>query len=356
MENNIFVYTDKEKTVKFERFHICTWEFRNNTSIIEIGGELSSDNLIGLDNISFSIYFPWLDSKQKISDLYDKLKDPENSRFIFNDSVSASEYLDDGQKKGVIQKFVERERLCILPISTKIKEENKCIVVSINLKSLQSKDDWKNVNPYFRFFIEPNIHFLSTRKTGISRSTIIYDFKINEKRNLPEQPTIDLQEKSLCIINSCFFFNIIPNSYELNFFDNTILKNIRTLEFNSFRKYIGDNRVKKDDLVVVFHKRSGKHSYNFFSVYSKERIGAGQFAMAVLVSLFSGILLFMPTYKQNSSWGYFSKEFWLNLPFEVYASLAIGIIVIIYFFWPRLLFIIQRIFLPITKLIVGKTK
>jgi len=351
MENNIFIYTDKERAVKFERFHICTWEFRNETSILEIGGELNRDELANSDNVSFSIYLPWLNPKQNISDLYDKLKDPDNSKFIFNDSVSASEYLDDGQKKGVIQTFVERKKLCILPINKEINEQNGCIKVLINLKPLKSKEVWRNINPYFRLFIEPKIDFLSTRKTGISHSTIIYDFKVNEKRNLPNQPTIDLQEKGLCSIKTCFFFNIIPNSYELNFFDNSALKNIRTLEYNSFKKYLGDNRVKKDEYVVVFHKKKEQESYSFFSVYSKERIGAGQFALAVLVSLFSGILLFMPTYKQNGSFGYLSKEFWLNLPFEVYISLAIGFLVIVYFFWPKILFIFQKIYSFIIKLI-----
>ena len=293
--------------------------------------------------MEFSIFLPWINSKFNINDLYDKLKEPENSRFIFNDSVSASVYLDEGQKKkGVIQKFVDREKLCILPISTKISNSEKIVTVSINLKPLKSIKDWGN-NIYFRFFMEPKTNFLSTRKTGISHSTIIYDFKVNEKRNLPTQPTIDLQEKELCPINTCFFFNIIPNSYELNFFDNTALKNIRTLEYDSFKKYIGDSRVKKDELVVVFHKKNGQESYSFFSVYSKERIGAGQFALAVLVSLFSGILLFMPNYKQNFSVGYFSKEFWSNLPFEVYISILIGFAVILYFMWPKIIIVFQWI-------------
>jgi hypothetical protein len=345
MENNIFIYNSRNNLkIEFQRFHICTWEFRNNTSIIEIGGEILNKNFEDIIELEFSIFFPWINSKLKVNDLYDKLKEPENSRFIFNDSVSASEYLDEGQKKkGVIQKFVDREKLCILPISTKISNDEKSVTISINLKPLKSIKNWKN-NIYFRFFIEPKTNFLSTRKTGISHSTIIYDFKVNEKRNLPNQPTIDLQEKELCPINTCFFFNIIPNSYELNFFDNTALKNIRTLEYDSFKKYMGDSRVKKDELVVVFHKKKEQESYSFFAVYSKERIGAGQFALAVLVSLFSGILLFMPTYKHNSSLGYFSKEFWLNLPFEVYTSLAIGLLVIVYFLWPKINFTVQKLF------------
>ena len=345
MENNLFIYTEKNSQIEFDRFHICTWEFNNSTSLIEIGGELLNKGFDDKENIHFSIYLPWITAKHSVIDLYDKLKEPENSRFIFNDSVSGNTYLDDGQKKkGVIQEFVSRDSLCIMPIKTKIDSNNKSISITINFKPLKANKGNSNTNIYFRFFIEPKITLLSTRKTGISHSTIIYDFKINEKRNLPDNSNIDLQEKTLCQIKSCFFFNIIPNSYELNFFDNAALKNIRTLEYDSFKKYIGDNRVKKDELVVVFNKKKNEDSYSFFSVFSKERIGAGQFALAVLVSLFSGILLFIPTYKQQNSYEYFSKDFWFNLPIEVYISLSVGIIIIAYFIWPKITFILRKMF------------
>jgi hypothetical protein len=114
------------------------------------------------------------------------------------------------------------------------------------------------------------------------------------------------------------------------------LQSTRTLEYESFKNYIDDKRVEKDELVVVFHKKTiDVGNYCFFSIYTKERIGAVQFALAILVNLFSGILLFLAMYKNENSYKYYSKEFWSNLPWEVYFSLLIGFAVIIYFIWPK---------------------
>ncbi|MDA3885138.1 MAG: hypothetical protein PF638_06035 [Candidatus Delongbacteria bacterium] len=179
MENNIFIYSPDEQDIKFERFHICVWEFRNGTSIIEIGGEIKHDCLTNLDQLSIYLYIPWINNNHKVIDLYDNLKNPENSRFIFNDSVIDTKSLDGGIGiGGVIHSFVSRDRLCILPIQPDdiIDSTNK--IVKLSLNSLKKSE---GANVYFRFYIENDIKLLSTRKTGITHSTIIYDFKINEK-------------------------------------------------------------------------------------------------------------------------------------------------------------------------------
>lgn len=86
---------------------------------------------------------------------------------------------------------------------------------------------------------------------------------------MPENSKLDLRTHSLCTINSCFYFNILPNSYDLTFFDATALKNIRTLEDEPFKKYILDKRVKKDELVVVFNKKDKKRKLRlFFRIFS----------------------------------------------------------------------------------------
>lgn len=344
MENNYFIFTDKSQRTELERFHICSWEFINGSALIEFGGEIVNSEIFKNDTLKVNIYIPWITSKHKINDLYNSLKEPENCKFIFNDSVSGNKFLDDGNRKeGVIQEFIERKPLCIIPIRCTISEEDKIVSISINLKSYKSTPYKEPTNLYFRFYIEPDIHNLSTRKSGISRSTIIYDVKINEKRNLPDYTNFDLKESQLCKINSCFYFNILPNSYDLTFFDAGALKNIRTLEYDSFKKYIGDNRVKRDELVVVFNKKENREGYGFFSVFARERIGAGQFALAVIVNLFSGILLFIPSFRKTNSVDIFTHDFWIKLPLEVYASIFIGITIIVYFFWPKIMILINRL-------------
>ncbi len=349
MENNYFVFTDKTRELKIDRLHICTWEFKNNSALIEFGAEINNPYEIYEESITLYIYIPWISNKHTIVDLYDKLKESENSRFIFNDSVLGNAFLDDGNRKnGVIQKFANRNPLCIIPINVSV-NENKVVTIRINLKDLNNTEKVKSTGLYFRFYIEPSINLLSTRKTGISRSTIIYDLKINERRNFPENTDIDFREISLCNIKSCFFFNILPNSYDLTFFDTLSLKNIRTLEFDSFKKYIGDNRVKKNELVVIFNKKEDQESYAFFSIFSKERIGAGQFALAVLVNLICGILLFIPAYRNTLNLSFFSREIWKKLPVEVYLSIIIGLVIAGYFLWPKLVYVKQSILNAITK-------
>jgi len=334
MENSFFIFSDKTNPVSLERFHLCTWEFKDNTALIEFGGEILNPKDKDVEYISLNFFIPWLTSKCVVTDLYDKLKESENSRFIFNDSIKGNKYLDSGQKKeGVVQEFESRNPLCIFPIISNINSENKII----NLKPFNKREISQDTNIYFRFYLEPNIHLISTRKTGVSRSTIIYDIKINEKRNLPENSVLDLREKELCQISNCFCFNIVPNNYDLTFFNSGSLRNIRTIEYESFHKYIGDKRVKKDELVVIFNKKGGKESYNFFSVFLKERIGAGQFALAVLINLLCGILLFIPSYRSTNDYSFLSFTFWTNLPTEAYIALSAGFLLLIYFTWPKII-------------------
>ncbi|MBU1220273.1 hypothetical protein KKF34_01280 [Myxococcota bacterium] len=336
MENNFFIFNDKDFSVEFERFHICTWEFKNNTALVEFGGELSSENDYP-DDIALYLYLPWLTSSMERTDLYERLKDPENSKFIFNDAIESNIYIDGGvREKGVVHRFSFRDPLCILPVilDNSIEKEN-ILKILINTRMLKEKLGSDNkTHIYFRISVNVDLNLISTRKTGISKSSILYDLKINERRNLPT--SLNLQEKVLSKIKNCFCFNVIPNTYELSFFDRVSLKNIRTLEYDPSFKYLGDKRIRKDEYIVVFNKQKGEESYSFFSVYTKERIGTGQFALAMLVSIISGFLLFIPSFKLDNHVSFFSSEFWSRLPLEVYISLSIGLSIFFYFVWPTI--------------------
>ncbi|WCL51025.1 hypothetical protein [Leptospira sp. GIMC2001] len=333
MENNFFVFTEADLNITFDRFHICTWEFINNSALIEFGGEINNFNQITKDQITIELFIPWITKKHTVVDLYNNLKDSENSRFIFNDSVLSTKSLDGGKNKnGVIQEFEERKPLCIIPIKDSINADKRTINVQIDLKPIKENQIKDQTNIYFRFYIEVSNHLLSIRKNGISRSTVIYDIKVNEKRNLPP----DFSRKSFCKINKCFYFNILPNSFEMAFYDTNALKNVRTLEFDSFKKYLDDSRVKENELVVVFNKKQGEESYSFFSIYSKERIGPGQFALATFVNLICGILLFLPNHRAGLENNLPYIDLVTRLPVEVYISAIIGFTIVIYFIWPKI--------------------
>lgn len=333
MENSFFIYTDGPEKLLLERFHVCTWEFKNSSSLVEFGFEIEHDSIISKDRVTINMLIPWLKSNCKVEDLFGKLKDSDNSRFIFNDSIKSSTYLEErGTEVGVIHKFSDRKELCLLPIKYEIKED-RFLEVSIDLKKYQEIKTTK-ANVYIRLWIEPSKRFISLRKNGIGKSTIIYDTKINERRNITKSDLSKLSNKQLCEIKTCFMFNILPNNYEIVFFDNKTLKNIRTLEYEAFSKYLGDNRIQKNELLVVFNKRDSSESFSFFSVFSKERIGPGQFALAVFINILCGILLYIPSYRKSFQ----TKPNFLTLvqelPTEIWFAISIAIITFIYFIWP----------------------
>ncbi|HOY04118.1 MAG TPA: hypothetical protein PLO67_01875 [Saprospiraceae bacterium] len=333
MENSFFILSDKDTPIKIERFHICTWEFNDNSSLIEFGFEIDK-NSINSNKLSLSIHIPWVSKACEIKDLYERLSSSENSRFIFNDSIIGSDYLDGGMNKsGVIHRFSDRKNLCIVPVGIN-KDMEGIISLNVDLQHYFDLDPASKPNIYFRFWIKPNFSFISIRKKGISKSTIIYDIKINEKRNISDDMIKYFSNKYLCEIKSCFSFNILPNKYDIVFFDSASLRNVRTLEYESFNKYLGDRRVKKDELIVIFNKKDKLDSFSFFSIYSKERIGPGQFALAVLINIICGILLFIPAYRKTFIPEISLSQVWLKLPVEIFIAFGIIIISIIYFIWP----------------------
>ncbi|WP_433811385.1 hypothetical protein [Flavobacterium johnsoniae] len=350
MENSFFVYTEKDNTIEIERFHICSWEFNNNSSLVEFGFEISEKSIKD-ENLTIYLFIPWADKSCITKDLFDKLSNADNSRFIFNDSIDTTTYLKNNtNSSGVIHSFSARNKLCVIPAEIKINEDN-IVTATLNLKAYKGYSEDIKPNIYFRFWIKPSVPFISMRKKGVSKSTIIYDIKVNERRNIPDSKIHYFNEHEFCKIKSCFSFNILPNKYDIVFFDNTTLKNVRTLEYNSFNKYLGDKRVKKDELIVVFNKKEVKdfdtkevaESFSFFSIYSMERIGTGQFALAILINIFCGIILFIPSYRKTFNPEISLLKVWTELPTEIFIALIIAFATLIYFFLPLIIYNLKKI-------------
>jgi len=256
MYTSYFILSEKSNSIAIERLHICTWEFDNNTSLIEFGFEVKLKEIKNVkDAIVLQMHIPWLnESNRKVTDLYPKLKDSENSKFIFNDSIKATESLDGGNNhKGVIQTFFTRTPLCLLPAEVTSNCTTKCLTIKLDLSLYLKLQHENKPNIYFRFYLEPSINSLSTRKAGISKSTIIYDIKVNERRSAPDEWTFN-KVYEFPKIEKCFFLQIVPTNFDITFYESS-LQNIRILEYESFTKYIGDKRVKKDTLLVIFNKK-----------------------------------------------------------------------------------------------------
>ncbi len=321
MDNTYFVFSDTP--VHIERFHICIWEFTNDTALVEFGLEIDSKSLQNFKFLSLNLYAPWITNTLGVQDLYKNLKDSRNSKFIFNDSVTNTGSLDGGSNtKGVIHNFSRRAPLAVLPAKFKCAENRGVLNIILDLSLYNEIIANDKPNVYIRFYLEPSLVEISTRNHGISRSTIIYDIKVHESRNIPD----NIRESSLCEIENCFCFNIIPNSYDFGFYESAALKNVRNLEYLSFKHYLPDKRLKDKELVVVFNKKKKSDGFNFFSIFSRERIGTGQFALAFLVNLICGILLAFPAYRSTLGAGGVGA-----LPFEFWLALLIGLSTVLYF-------------------------
>ncbi|SFQ02461.1 hypothetical protein [Parafilimonas terrae] len=331
MDNSFFVFSDvvTNNPVVIERSHICLWEFKNNSALVEFGFEVSKNSL-PQNQLNINVFIPWLSKSAGEKDLYEKLSNSENSRFIFNDSIKQTQSLDDGRNKlGVIHEFANRDYLCILPISI-IRKGNNILEVKIDLQHYRAAQ--ADANIYFRFAITPQMPAISMHKKGISKSTIVYDIKVNERRNIPDQMLTFFSQRNFCAIKACFCFFIIPNDYDIVFFENDSLKSVRTLEYDAFTKYLGDKRVKQDELIVVFNKKKNSESFSFFSIFTKERIGPEQYILAILINMVSGILLFLPGFRTG-----INKEtsVWKQLPVEFIIAILITVVTFLYFLWPK---------------------
>jgi hypothetical protein len=354
MENSFFIFSNQNQSIRIERLHICIWEFRGGTSLVEFGCEVSSISLIG-NELLVSFFIPWLNKEMKNESLYERLAIAENSRFIFNESIKSTHSLDGGVNMlGVVHEFTNRPPLCILPVDLILVDE--IVDVKINLQSYQKHIAPQKPNIYFRFLVEPNLSQISVRKKGISRDTIIYDIKVNEQRNIPEDRVDFFSKKLFCEIDQCFLFNIIPNKYDLIFIESASLKSVRKLEYKSFEKYLRDGRVKEDELMVVFNKKKKGEPYSFFSIYSKERIGSGQFSLAIFANILCGILLFIPGYRNSKVPTLSFLSVWKQLPLEVFAAIAIAFITLFYFIWPKIYVFFRNLYMKTVYKMIRKKK
>jgi hypothetical protein len=341
MDNSFFLRSN-QNSIEIEKLQICTWEFNNNNSLIEFGIEIKSNGLSNLEELILDLYIPWLEKGINVMDFYDKLKSSDNSRFIFNDSVTNTIPLDDGQNtQGVIHKFNGKDELCILPVNLKNEYANKKIQLKIDLKDYNKKAN--GANAYIRIAIEPTAGSISTSKKGIGKATIIYDIKLNENRNIPIYLMQEFKSNSACSIGACFCFHIIPNRYSITFLESEYLKTVRTLEFEPFKNYLNDSRLKEDELMVVFSKKKKESSYSFFSIYTEERIGASQFALAVLINIICAFLFALPVFREQITDNTSKKEFFLNIPTEFYIALALALAMLLYFFTPSTIQLYKKV-------------
>lgn len=163
----------------------------------------------------------------------------------------------------------------------------------------------------------------------------IYDFKINEKRNLP-QPVYELknsQNLKICSIRKLFCLHAMPDNFIFSFIDTSKLKNIRKLESSAFQRYLPQIRgIDKDCYNIMFLKDEAKDdndSYSLFTVCTEETIGSKQIALAVGANILCTLLFAISSLKLD-----YSMVWYLQIPWEYWATMGIVVILGLYLLIP----------------------
>lgn len=323
--DNAFYILAKEQ-VSIERLHICTWEFPSDSSYIEFGFEFPYENFNG-DTITLLLAAPFIKTNSSVTCLLRNLSERANGRFIFNDIVSGIDNVGEDSRDGSILKFDKREKLTILPCGIEVKDGLISFVIN--------KPNRHEGNLYFRVLIKLENGTVAIKKRGIAQTTYIYDFKINETRNLP-QDIYDLKKNhglKICIVNNIFCLHAIPDNFAFTFVDSSKLKNIRKLEASAFQQYLPQIKgISKDCYNIMFLKDSNKDSYSLFSICSEETIGSKQIALAVGANILCSLLFALSTLRFVKDP---TNEWYQQIPWEYWGAFAILIILCIYLFTPQ---------------------
>ena len=288
MDHSIFILCKDE--ISINRFHICTWDLLDDNACIEIGCEILSFNK---KHIDLMLFLSFLTESIEIEDLYEKITERDNVRFIFNDKVQRMDPDEGTGKHGIKIQFEERESLQFLKCEPKLIDKN---VISVGLTQSQNNDCRFPI--YFRLLIKSkNRKTFSILHKGIMQSKSIYDFKVNEKRNLPDDVDQYINTENLKFVSLKTFFclNVIPDTYQISFLDSSKLKNVRKLESSSFYQYLPFLKsLKADNYLIVFLKQTSNaanDNFSIFSSYTCEYFGLKQIAITVMLNLFCTFLI-----------------------------------------------------------------
>lgn len=323
MENAYYILAKKQ--IEIERLHICTWEFPNDSSYIEFGMEFSHKSFED-NSLTLSLAVPFTIKNDSVSCLSKNLSNVDNCRFIFNDVVTGIDNVGKDSRDGCILKFEKREELTVLPCEPKFEDK----FISFEIK----KPNKYKGNLYLRVLVNLEKNTIAYKKSGITQTTYIYDFKINETRNLP-QDIYDLKKHrdlEICKVNNVFCLHAIPDNFIFSFVDPSKLKNIRKLETSAFQQYLPEIKgISKDCYNIMFLKDSGKDSYSIFSICNEETIGSKQIALAVGANILCNLLFAISTLRFVKDT---TIEWYRQIPWEYWGAFAILIILCIYLFTP----------------------
>lgn len=319
MNNSFYVYSNSSLTI--ERLHICTWDIKGTNSKMEIGMEIVNDrssNIQGPVQISLSIPFGQKDIEVK--SLHNELCEEKFSQYIFNDIIKSSDIIDEDAKRGKVLHFKGRGNLAVLPVESMVSQDGKILNLTINPSGVTD-------NIYVRLIMELNVKTVAIVKNGIAKKGYIFDFKINESRNMPDSLVTKIKSSDLLTVNQVFLFHAVPDSYNIDFYDSNKFKSIRKLETEVFADYTGIEELRNEDYMILFNKDTEKKAYSFYTCFSDEIIGTKQIMLAIGANILCSLLFSLPSFR--NSWNCY--EPWsAQFPWEWIIAVLVLIVMFVY--------------------------
>ncbi|MBO4664279.1 MAG: hypothetical protein J5663_07680 [Bacteroidaceae bacterium] len=318
MDNTYYILSEQtEQNVEIERLHICTWEIPYETSYIEVGMEFPFNSFPeNADFLNLYLAVPFLkkDKRNNIESLYKNLEDNDNCRFIFNDVINTRRNVGRDSRDGMIVEFYNRDDLTLLPFEEDIDDGYVCLKIR--------KPENHNGNIYVRALLKNEKDSIAIKKSGIAKTTYIYDIKVNETRNIPRNIYELKRNKNLviCNVRNLFCLHAVPDKFEFSFVDSSKLKNIRKLETSAFEKYLPQiEAIKNDCYNIMFLKdRKDEGVYSLFSICTEETIGSKQIAFALCANIFCSLLFAISSLRLTKDVNVFCLK---QLPLEYYISI-----------------------------------
>ena len=319
MNNSFYLYSDSSLTV--ERLHICTWDIKGSKSKLEIGLEILNNEASRIQNtvhISLSVPFDLKDINVK--SLHNELCEETFSQYIFNDIIKGSDIIDEDAKRGKVIHFKERGNLAVLPVETEILQNGNILKMTINPSGVKD-------NIYVRLIMDLNVNTVAMVKNGIAKKGFIFDFKINESRNMPDSLVTKIKSSDLLTVKQVFLFHAVPDSYNIDFYDSNKFKSIRKLETEVFADYTGIKELRNNDYIILFNKDTNNSAYSFYTCFSNEIIGTKQIMLAIGANILCSLLFSLPSFR--NSWNCY-KPWPAQFPWEWIVAVLILIFMFVY--------------------------
>lgn len=316
MDNTYFILS--KNALSIERLQICTWKLKGKHAFLEMGVEIKKENLP--DEFDVFLAVPFAKNIIGKYSLHDQLAVADNCKLIFNDTMTSQQPIDRDFHKGYVISFENREQLAIVSVDLDIMGEEG--LIKLHVKTPQ--EDAASV--YVRFLVKLNCNDLAVVHAGINKKTFIFDFKVNETRNLPECVYKYKEEHGLrvCPVSSVFLFHCVPDNFDISYIDSGKLKNVRRLETIGFNKYLnGIETIDEDKYMIIFLKSSGIANYSFFTTFVKEHIGNKQIIFAVVANIVCSVLL---AYDKWIDWELVKQLIYYGSFIPVWGYFAIGLI------------------------------